>query len=79
MTAIKNYSEKYEIVDVKELIKIETIDLNYLLEYLSAEEFKEWFWDTESIKKLANKENKTKETIIETIENDNDKDFELPF
>ena len=51
---------------------------NYLLEYLSAEDFKEWFWDTEVIKKLVNKENEVK-TVIETIESSNDKDFELPF
>ena len=79
LTAIRNYSEKYEIVNVKEVTKIKTIALNYLLEYLSAEDFKEWFWDTEVIKKLVNKENKSKETIIETIESSNDKDFELPF
>ena len=78
VTAIKNYSEKYEIVNVKEVTKIKTIALNYLLEYLSAEDFKEWFWDTEVIKKLVNKENEVK-TVIETIESSNDKDFELPF
>ena len=79
VTAIRNYIEEYEIVNVKEVIKIKTIDLNYLLEYLSAEDFKEWFWDTEAIKKLDNKENRTKEVTIETIESSNDKDFELPF
>ena len=78
LTAIRNYSEKYEIVNVKEVIKIKTIALNYLLEYLSAEDFKEWFWDTEVIKKLVNKENEVK-TVIETVESSNDKDFELPF
>ena len=78
LTAIRNYSEKYEIVNVKEVTKIKTIALNYLLEYLSAEDFKEWFWDTEVIKKLVNKENEVK-TVIETIESSNDKDFELPF
>ena len=75
-TAIKNYVEKYDLVDGKEALKIVTFD--YLKEYLSAEDFKEWFWDTEVIKKLDNKENKTKETIIETIESSH-KDFELPF
>lgn len=76
-TAIKNYVEKYDLVDGKQALKIITLD--YLQEYLSAEDFKEWFWDTEAIKKSANKENRTKETIIETIESSNDKDFELPF
>ena len=75
-TAIKNYVEKYDLVDGKEALKIVTFD--YLKEYLSAEDFKEWFWDTEVIKKLDNKENKSKETIIETIESSH-KDFELPF
>ena len=75
--AIKNYVEKYDLVDGKEALKIVTFD--YLKEYLSAEDFKEWFWDTESIQKLARKENRTKETIIKTIESSNDKDFELPF
>ena len=78
LTAIRNYSEKYEIVNVKEVTRIKTIALHYLLEYLSAEDFKEWFWDTEVIKKLVNKENEVK-TVIETIESSNDKDFELPF
>lgn len=77
MTAIRNYIEEYKIVDGKEAFKIVTFD--YLKKYLSAEDFKEWLWDTEVIKKLVNKENKTKEVIIETIENSNDKDFELPF
>ena len=76
-TAIRNYIEEYDLVDGKHALKIVTF--NYLQEYLSAEEFKEWLWDTESIKKLARKENRTKETIIETIESSNDKDFELPF
>ena len=31
LTAIRNYSEKYEIVNVKEVTKIKTIALNYLL------------------------------------------------
>ena len=78
LTDIRKYSEKYEIVNVKEVTKIKTIALNYLLKYLSAEDFKEWFWDTEVIKKLVNKENEVK-TVIETIESSNDKDFELPF
>ena len=77
VTAIQNYIEEYKIVDGKEALKIVTFD--YLKKYLSAEDFKEWFWDTEVIKKLVNKENKTKETVIETIESSNDKDFELPF
>lgn len=76
-TAIRNYIEEYKIVDGKEALKIVTFD--YLKKYLSAEDLKEWFWDTEVIKKLVNKENKTKEVIIETIESSNDKDFELPF
>ena len=74
--AIKNYVEKYDLVDGKEALKIVTLD--YLKEYLSAEDFKEWFWDTEVIKKLVNKENEVK-TVIETIESSSDKDFELPF
>ena len=57
-TAIKNYVEKYDLVDGKEALKIVTLD--YLKEYLSAEDFKEWFWDTEVIKKLDNKENRKK-------------------
>ena len=77
VTAIRNYIEEYKIVNGKEALKIVTFD--YLKKYLSAEDFKEWFWDTEVIKKLVNKENKTKETVIETIESSNDKDFELPF
>ena len=77
VTAIRNYIEEYKIVDGKEALKIVTFD--YLKKYLSAEDLKEWFWDTEVIKKLVNKENKTKETVIETIESSNDKDFELPF
>ena len=76
VTAIRNYIEEYKIVDGKEALKIVTV--SYLQEYLSAEDFKEWFWDTEVIKKLVNKENKSKETIIETIESSH-KDFELPF
>ena len=58
VTAIRNYIEGYKIVDGKEALKIVTFD--YLEKYLSAEDFKEWFWDTEVIKKLVNKENKTK-------------------
>ena len=76
VTAIRNYIEEYKIVDGKEALKIVTLD--YLKEYLSAEDFKEWFWDTEVIKKLDNKENEVK-TVIETIESSSDKDFELPF
>ena len=57
-TAIKNYVEKYDLVDGKEALKIVTLD--YLKEYLSAEDFKEWFWDTEVIKKLDNRQKQIK-------------------
>ena len=57
--SIRNYIEEYKIVDGKEALKIVTFD--YLKKYLSAEDLKEWFWDTEVIKKSVNKENKTKE------------------
>ena len=56
--AIRNYIEEYKIVDGKEALKIVTFD--YLKKYLSAEDFKEWFWDTEVIKKLENKEKRKK-------------------
>ena len=51
---------------------------DYLKEYLSAEDFKEWFWDTEVIKKLDSKRKQDKITIIETIESSH-KYFELQF